>query len=273
MYDILVVNKNYDAEGPDSISLRVGDLVEVLDMGESGNAHAAATAAAAKTTSAKKPKLDPQLNVGKTESLLDSSISKHKLAVKPKKNHQSSHAARRSVSPQPPQYQPKPNEKWKVRIFDGDDNAKAGWVPVSVLDIMHTEQAVFGEKSNDASYRREAVVRELVETEEEFARDLQLVVDNYIKFIDNPDNKIPRSVRDHKDDIFNNFRQIAEFHNTVLIEGVKYHASNPKMIAKTFLRLERDFDKHVRYCRDAPISQEFLAANDAVRDFFMMSLL
>ena len=33
MYDILVVNKNYDAEGPDSISVRVGDLVEVLETG------------------------------------------------------------------------------------------------------------------------------------------------------------------------------------------------------------------------------------------------
>ncbi|XP_065086396.1 obscurin isoform X3 [Ochlerotatus camptorhynchus] len=260
MYDILVVNKTYDAEGPDSISVRVGDLVEVLDMGES----AAAVAAAA---TAKRPKLDPQLNVGKTESLLDSSISKHKLSIKPKKNHHSS--LRRSVSPQPPQYQPKPNEKWKVRIFDGDDNAKAGWIPVSVLDIMHTDQAVFGEKANDATYRREAVVRELIETEEEFGRDLQLVVEKYIKFIDNPDNKIPRQIRDHKDDIFNNFKQIADFHNTVLIEGVKYYANNPKMIGKTFLRLERDFDKHVRYCRDAPVAQEFLAANDAVRDFFM----
>lgn len=33
MYDILVVNKDYEAEGSDSISLRVGDLVEVLDTG------------------------------------------------------------------------------------------------------------------------------------------------------------------------------------------------------------------------------------------------
>lgn len=41
MYDILVVNKNYDAEGPDSISVRVGDLVEVLDMGVSSAAAAA----------------------------------------------------------------------------------------------------------------------------------------------------------------------------------------------------------------------------------------
>lgn len=33
MYDILIVNKNYDGEGPDSISVRVGDLVEVLETG------------------------------------------------------------------------------------------------------------------------------------------------------------------------------------------------------------------------------------------------
>lgn len=104
---------------------------------------------------------------------------------------------------------------------------------------MHTDQAVFGEKANDAAYRREwvlpcpksilkmiwncffltliqnrAVVRELIETEEEFGRDLQQVVENYIKYIDNPDNKIPRMIRDHKDDIFNNFKQIADFHNT-----------------------------------------------------------
>lgn len=37
MYDILVVNKSYDAEGPDSISLNVGDLVEVLETGKSGD--------------------------------------------------------------------------------------------------------------------------------------------------------------------------------------------------------------------------------------------
>lgn len=37
MCDILVVNKNYDAEGPDSVSVRVGDLVEVLEAGASGD--------------------------------------------------------------------------------------------------------------------------------------------------------------------------------------------------------------------------------------------
>lgn len=58
---------------------------------------------------------------------------------------------------------------------------------------------------------------------------------------------------------------------SVLIEGVKYHAEKPNMIGKTFLRLERDFDKHVNYCRDEPNAQEFIATNDVVRDFFEVS--
>lgn len=57
----------------------------------------------------------------------------------------------------------------------------------------------------------------------------------------------------------------------MLIEGVKYYAENPAMIGKTFLRLERDFDKHVNYCRDEPNAQDFLANNDEVRDFFEVS--
>lgn len=57
----------------------------------------------------------------------------------------------------------------------------------------------------------------------------------------------------------------------MLIEGVKYYAEKPNMIGKTFLRLERDFDKHVSYCRDEPNAQEFIAGNNAVREFFEVS--
>lgn len=61
------------------------------------------------------------------------------------------------------------------------------------------------------------------------------------------------------------------FQHSVLIEGVKYNAEKPNMIAKTFLRLERDFDKHVTYCRDELLAQEFLAERDEVRNYFQVS--
>lgn len=56
------------------------------------------------------------------------------------------------------------------------------------------------------------VVRELIETEEEFGRDLALVVEFYIKAVESA--KCPKKVSDNKDIIFGNFKQIAEFHNT-----------------------------------------------------------
>ena len=51
----------------------------------------------------RKPRLDPQLDTGEATNLLDNSIAKHKLAIKPKKNHSSSH--QRGASPQPTQQQ------------------------------------------------------------------------------------------------------------------------------------------------------------------------
>jgi hypothetical protein len=58
---------------------------------------------------------------------------------------------------------------------------------------------------------------------------------------------------------------------SVLIEGIKFYANKPSLIGKTFLRLERDFDKHVNYCRDESNAQEFLFNNDAAREFFEVS--
>ena len=57
-----------------------------------------------------------------------------------------------------------------------------------------------------------AAVKELVETEEEFGRDIQQVVERYLKPLDTPG--VPRVVRDNKEIIFTNLKQIADFHNT-----------------------------------------------------------
>ena len=55
-------------------------------------------------------------------------------------------------------------------------------------------------------------MRELVETEEEFGRDLLNVVDSYMRPLDS--SQVPRIVRDNIDVIFGNLKQIANFHNT-----------------------------------------------------------
>lgn len=61
-------------------------------------------------------------------------------------------------------------------------------------------------------YFHSVVLGELVETEEEFGQDIQEVVDRYLNPLEL--NEAPRIVRDNKDLIFNNLKQISQFHNT-----------------------------------------------------------
>lgn len=44
-----------------------------------------------------------------------------------------------------------------VRIFDGNEHSKEGWIPASILDIKQTSSAIYGDRANDAAYRREYV--------------------------------------------------------------------------------------------------------------------
>lgn len=60
-----------------------------------------------KTFLSRKPKLDPELNLADTTKL-DNSLAKHRISVKPKKTHASSH--RQSASPAK-YYEPKAGEK------------------------------------------------------------------------------------------------------------------------------------------------------------------
>ncbi|XP_043645488.1 obscurin isoform X5 [Drosophila teissieri] len=153
-----------------------------------------------------------------------------------------------------------------VRMFDSGDSPKEGWVPIEILEFNPTMSSSNGKESGDAEFRKLTILRELVETEEEFSRDLLHVVEKYIKGIDKP--VVPRSVRDNKDIIFCNFLQIAEFHNNVLKEGLKCYSNQPNMVAKTFLRLERDFDKHVVYCQNEPLAQDYLGSNPDAKKYF-----
>lgn len=59
-----------------------------------------------------------------------------------------------------------------------------------------------------------AVVSELVETEQEFVRDLQFVVQKYLLGLERDPTKVPKSVKDNLDLVFGNLDQIAEFHKS-----------------------------------------------------------
>lgn len=183
--DNYVVVKDYVADA-DGFTVNVGDIVEAIEY----------------DGSAKKARLDPDLEI-EVGDILDNSAAKHKLSIRPRRNYADPRA--RSS----PSTDTDPSRRVYVRTPD----ERQGWLPLSILmqtSLSEDSSALI--RPEDAHYRREAVVKELIETEEEFGKDLQLVVERYLKLLDNPD--VPRAVRDNKEIIFTNLKQIADFHNT-----------------------------------------------------------
>lgn len=47
--------------------------------------------------------------------------------------------------------------RWYVRIFDGSDNPKEGWIPADILDVQRTDEAdvMYSDNPEDAAYRRQ----------------------------------------------------------------------------------------------------------------------
>ncbi|XP_050440788.1 obscurin isoform X49 [Adelges cooleyi] len=240
-YEVLQEYESEPVEGADEedeLILEPGDKVVVL----------------------KQAKNDPSMDVVvKRNLLLDNSAAKHKMSVRPNKVHPVKH---------------KSLEMDGSLVQSVDEPTKMGYVPNSILKKIPAPVKAsaivpeFGQtlSKKDAKFNRDVVLAELVETEEEFGQDIQEVVERYLNPIER--NDAPRLVRDSKDIIFNNLKQISQFHNTVLISGLKYAASEPKTMGRTFLRLERDFDRHVNYCQTEPDAQDYLEDNYEVHEYF-----
>ena len=69
---------------------------------------------------------------------------------------------------------------------------------------------------------RRAVVRELLETEEEFVKDTQYILENYYHHLDSP--SVPRDLRSQKEALFGNFKELCQFHQRL---GVTTVAAKP----------------------------------------------
>ncbi|KAG8183020.1 hypothetical protein JTE90_017107 [Oedothorax gibbosus] len=156
--------------------------------------------------------------------------------------------------------------KWRVRLRK---DGREGTVASCYLEKREISTPVMSPqldaKAQATKARREKIMKELVESEEAFSRDMQYVVDNYIRELEL--KTTPKELRDCKEVLFSNFKAISEFHNNVLMKGIQYYADDPARLGKTFLRLERDFDKHVEYCRDEPEAQLAIQSNP-LKDYF-----
>lgn len=112
-------------------------------------------------------------------------------------------------------------------------------------------------------------MKELLETEEDFNRDMQFIANTYLKHMDS--SLMPKHLREQKSELFNHFRQIAAFHHDLLSKGVQFYAQQPPAkLGQAFLRMEREFDQHVAYCHLLPQVQQTLTEGE-FKEYFDVS--
>ncbi|CDW55769.1 Muscle M line assembly protein unc 89 [Trichuris trichiura] len=154
---------------------------------------------------------------------------------------------------------------------------KIGWAPGTIFEVpteyyrlkRHSRELSPTDKPltkiEEALLKRNAVFQDLMKSEETFVSELHHLLQTYLHFLDC--QSPPPSVRQLKDQLSLNLREIYNFHANVLLKGFQYYSNDPGIVGQTFMRLERDFDHHVRYCHDEPETEKLLE-DPVVREYF-----
>ncbi|KAK6629329.1 hypothetical protein RUM43_003146 [Polyplax serrata] len=110
----------------------------------------------------------------------------------------------------------------------------------------------------DAKMKRDYVIRELVDTEKDYVRDLGLVVDGYMAIMRSPDCDIPmpEDLRGGKDKmVFGNIEAIYEWHKNRFLVSLEECIEHPEKLGPLFKKYERKLHMYVVYCQNKPVSE------------------
>lgn len=101
--------------------------------------------------------------------------------------------------------------------------------------------------------KRQYVVQELVETEQDYVKDLGGVVEGYKGYIDSCD--ITEEMKEKCKIVFGNIHQIYDWHKETFSEEISKCLDDPDKLAGLFLRYERRLAMYVKYCENKPKSE------------------
>ncbi|CCD63884.1 CRAL-TRIO domain-containing protein [Caenorhabditis elegans] len=117
-----------------------------------------------------------------------------------------------------------------------------------------------------ARFKRSYVLMELVETEQDYVKDLTSVVEGYIGNLNKMD--LPADLVGKDKIIFANIVNILEFHKTNFLKEIEKCSENYEAAGAAFVKYERRLHTlYVTYCQNKPKS-DYLLAQDDFEAFF-----
>ncbi|XP_043329547.1 probable guanine nucleotide exchange factor MCF2L2 isoform X3 [Cervus canadensis] len=98
------------------------------------------------------------------------------------------------------------------------------------------------------------IIRDLLETEETYIKEIKNIIDGYIIPMDFIWLKhlIPDVLRNNKEFLFGNIREIYEFHNRTFLKELEKCTENPELLARCFLKRKEDLQIYFKYHKNLP---------------------
>ncbi|KAJ8664757.1 hypothetical protein QAD02_006419 [Eretmocerus hayati] len=101
------------------------------------------------------------------------------------------------------------------------------------------------------------IMREMIQTERDYVRSLEYIIENYIPELVRED--IPQSLRGQRNVIFGNVEKIYEFHSQYFLRELEQCEQMPMMVGQCFLRHEKKFYLYALYNKNKPNSDSLMA--------------
>jgi hypothetical protein len=98
--------------------------------------------------------------------------------------------------------------------------------------------------------------REIIQTERDYVKSLEYIVENYIPELLRED--IPQAFRGQRNVIFGNVEKIYEFHNQYFLQDLEKCENSPLLVGQCFLLHEKMFSLYAFYSKNKPKSDSLM---------------
>ncbi|XP_048577215.1 puratrophin-1-like isoform X3 [Nematostella vectensis] len=138
------------------------------------------------------------------------------------------------------------------------DDKMYSWKEVSgiqhqPLESVEEEEVLSPRVQEKLSY----IVTEMIETERDYVKSLDYIVENYISQMDNPD--LLPSLKGKKNILFGNIERLSDFHKGSFLRELENCKERPLQIGSCFLKWERQFYLYALYNMNKPRSDQLLS--------------
>ncbi|XP_057304422.1 triple functional domain protein-like isoform X4 [Hydractinia symbiolongicarpus] len=100
--------------------------------------------------------------------------------------------------------------------------------------------------------KRMEVLNELIQSETEYIRDLEILVHTYLPSMIKSD--LPTDLKSKEKVIFGNLPNLLTFHKNSLLKDLQKCINSPEKLGSVFLKAEKKFELYIHYCANKPRS-------------------